>query len=185
MVINADDYYGKEAFQKLYHYMTTQMDASKPVFDICMAGFILSNTLSENGGVTRGICEVDSQNHLQRVIETYDIQEKDGMISARNEEKQEITLQPDQHVSMNMWGLPPQFLDVLESGFVEFLDNLDEKDAEKKEYLLPKIIDQLLAEKRAEVTMLETPDKWFGVTYKEDKPLVVEAIRGLIEAGVY
>ena len=133
MVINADDYYGKEAFQKLYHYMTTQMDASKPVFDICMAGFILSNTLSENGGVTRGICEVDSQNHLQRVIETYDIQEKDGMISARNEEKQEITLQPDQHVSMNMWGLPPQFLDVLESGFVEFLDNLDEKDAEKKE----------------------------------------------------
>lgn len=129
MVINADDYYGKEAFQKLYHYMTTQVDISKPVFDICMAGFILSNTLSENGGVTRGICEVDSQNHLQRVIETYDIQEKDGMISARNEEKQEITLQPDQHVSMNMWGLPPQFLDVLESGFVEFLDNLDEKDA--------------------------------------------------------
>ena len=183
MVINADDYYGKEAFQKLYHYMITQMDISKPVFDICMAGFILSNTLSENGGVTRGICEVDSQNHLQRVIETYDIQEKDGMISARNEEKQEITLQPDQHVSMNMWGLPPQFLDVLESGFVEFLDNLDEKDAEKKEYLLPKIIDQLLAEKRAEVTLLETPDKWFGVTYKEDKPLVVEAIRGLIEAG--
>lgn len=185
MVINADDYYGKEAFQKLYHYMTTQTDASKHVFDICMAGFILSNTLSENGGVTRGICEVDSQNHLQRVIETYDIQERDGMISARNEEKQEITLQPDQHVSMNMWGLPPQFLDVLESGFVEFLDNLDEKDAEKKEYLLPKIIDQLLAEKRAEVTLLEMPDKWFGVTYKEDKPLVVEAIRGLIEAGVY
>ena len=107
------------------------------------------------------------------------------MISARNEEKQEITLQPDQHVSMNMWGLPPQFLDVLESGFVEFLDNLDEKDAEKKEYLLPKIIDKLLAEKRTEVTLLETPDKWFGVTYKEDKPLVVEAIRGLIETGVY
>lgn len=185
MVINADDYYGKEAFQKLYHYMTTQMDASKPVFDICMAGFILSNTLSENGGVTRGICEVDSQNHLQRVIETYDIQKRDGMISARNEEKQKITLQPDQHVSMNMWGLPPQFLDVLESGFVEFLDNLDEKDAEKKEYLLPKIIDKLLAEKRTEVTLLETPDKWFGVTYKEDKPLVVEAIRGLIETGVY
>ena len=183
MVINADDYYGKEAFQKLYHYMTAQMDASKPVFDICMAGLILSNTLSENGGVTRGICEVDSQNHLQRVIETYDIQERDGMISARNEEKQEITLQPDQHVSMNMWGLPLQFLDVLESGFVEFLDNLDEKDAEKKEYLLPKIIDKLLAEKRAEVTLLETQDKWFGVTYKEDKPLVVEAIRGLIEAG--
>ena len=185
MVINADDYYGKEAFQKMYHYMTTQMDASKHVFDICMAGFILSNTLSENGGVTRGICEVDSQNHLQRVIETYDIQERDGMISAYNEEKQEITLQPDQHVSMTMWGLPPQILDVLESGFVEFLDNLDEKDAEKKEYLLPKIIDQLLAEKRAEVTLLETPDKWFGVTYKEDKLLVVEAIRGLIEAGVY
>ena len=84
---------------------------------------------------------------------------------------------------MNMWGLSPQFLDVLESGFLEFLDNLDEKDAAKKEYLLPKIIDKLPAEKKAEVTLLETPDKWFGVTYKEDNPLVVEAIRGGLRRG--
>ena len=200
IVINADDYYGKEAFQKLYQYMTMQMDAgipekpekpetSKkseiPVYDICMAAFILSNTLSANGGVTRGICEVDSQNHLQRVIETYDIQEQNGILFAHDEEKNPVTLQPDQHVSMNMWGLLPKFFDVLEQGFAEFLDALDEAEAEKKEYLLPKLIDKLLAEKRAEVTLLETRDKWFGVTYKEDKALVVEAVRKLVAGESY
>ena len=183
MVINADDYYGKEAFQKLYHYMTTQMDASKPVFDICMAGFILSNTLSENGGVTRGICEVDSQNHLQRVIETYDIQKRDGMISARNEEKQKITLQPDQHVSMNMWGFTPEIFGILEKGFAEFLGAL--KDQTKGEYLIPTVVDQLIQTGVCNVTVLESRDKWFGVTYKEDKPLVVRSFRELIDAGVY
>ena len=130
--------------------------------------------------VTRGICKMDDQNNLTEVVETKNI-----VKTADGAEADGKVIDVDSLVSMNMWGLPPQFLDVLESGFVEFLDNLDEKDAEKKEYLLPKIIDKLLAEKRTEVTLLETPDKWFGVTYKEDKPLVVEAIRGLIETGVY
>ena len=150
-----------------------------------MAGFLLENTLSENGGVTRGICSVNEQGHLTKVTETKNIVKTAEGAAVQAEDGSLTAVQAHCPVSMNMWGLPPQFLNVLESGFVEFLDNLDEKDAEKKEYLLPKIIDQLLAEKRAEVTMLETPDKWFGVTYKEDKPLVVEAIRGLIEAGVY
>lgn len=184
IVINADDYYGKEAFVRLYQYMTTEMDVEAPVYDICMAGFILSNTLSDNGGVTRGVCSVDADGYLQRVTETYEIQRKDGVLTACNEEKQLVFVDAGQHVSMNMWGLPPRFLEMLEGGFADFLDHLG-KDAMKSEYLLPKIIDKLLAEQKARVKVLETGDRWFGVTYKEDKPVVVASIQKLIEQGVY
>ena len=184
IVINADDYYGKEAFKKLYHYMTAEMKTESSIYDICMAGFILKNTLSENGGVTRGICAVDQHDYLQRVTETYEIQKQNGVLTACNEEKQPLSVNENMHVSMNMWGLPPEFLDMLESGFSEFLDQLGD-DGIKKEYLLPKIIDQLLSEKKASVKVLETNDKWFGVTYKEDKPAVAAAIRSLIEQGIY
>ena len=184
IVINADDYYGKEAFVRLYQYMTTEMDVEAPVYDICMAGFILSNTLSDNGGVTRGVCSVDTDGYLQRVTETYEIQRKDGVLTACNEEKQPVSVDAGQHVSMNMWGLPPRFLEMLEGGFADFLDHLG-KDAMKSEYLLPKIIDKLLAEQKARVKVLETGDRWFGVTYKEDKPVVVASIQKLIEQGVY
>ena len=184
IVINADDYYGKEAFVRLYQYMTTEMDVEAPVYDICMAGFILSNTLSDNGGVTRGVCSVDADGYLQRVTETNEIQRKDGVLTACNEEKQPVSVDAGQHVSMNMWGLPPRFLEMLEGGFADFLDHLG-KDAMKSEYLLPKIIDKLLAEQKARVKVLETGDRWFGVTYKEDKPVVVASIQKLIEQGVY
>ena len=184
IVINADDYYGKEAFVRLYQYMTTEMDVEAPVYDICMAGFILSNTLSDNGGVTRGVCSVDADGYLQRVTETYEIQRKDGVLTACNEEKQPVSVDAGQHVSMNIWGLPPRFLEMLEGGFADFLDHLG-KDAMKSEYLLPKIIDKLLAEQKARVKVLETGDRWFGVTYKEDKPVVVASIQKLIEQGVY
>ena len=184
IVINADDYYGKEAFVKLYQYMTTEMDVDAPVYDICMAGFILSNTLSENGGVTRGVCTVDGDGYLQRVTETYEIQMKDGELTACDDEKEPVSVNAGQHVSMNMWGLPPRFLELLEGGFAGFLDELGE-DAMKKEYLLPKIIDKLLAEQKARVKVLETGDRWFGVTYKEDKQVVVDSIRELIAKGIY
>ena len=184
IVINADDYYGKEAFVKLYQYMTTEMDVDAPVYDICMAGFILSNTLSENGGVTRGVCMVDRDGYLQRVMETYEIQMKDGELTACDDEKKQVSVNAGQYVSMNMWGLPPRFLELLEGGFAEFLDELGE-DAMKKEYLLPKIIDKLLAEQKARVKVLETGDRWFGVTYKEDKQVVVDSIRELIAKGIY
>ncbi len=184
IVINADDYYGKEAFVKLYQYMTTEMDTENPVYDTCMAGFILSNTLSDNGGVTRGVCTVNADGYLQRVTETYEIQMKDGALAACNEEKQPVLVNADQHVSMNMWGLPPRFLELLEGGFAEFLDNLGD-NAMKAEYLLPKIIDKLLAEQKTCVRVLETGDRWFGVTYKEDKQVVVDSIRELIRQGVY
>lgn len=184
IVINADDYYGKEAFKKLYQYMTTKMDTESPIYDICMAGFILKNTLSENGGVTRGVCTVDQDDYLQRVTETYEIQKQNGALIACNEEKQPVSVNENMHVSMNMWGLPTEFLDMLEADFAEFLDQLGDNGM-KKEYLLPKIIDRLLSEKKASVKVLETNDKWFGVTYKEDKPAVATAIRSLIEQGIY
>ena len=184
IVINADDYYGKEAFVKLYQYMTTEMDVDAPVYDICMAGFILSNTLSENGGVTRGVCTVDGAGYLQRVTETYEIRMKDGELAACDDEKKPVSVNAGQNVSMNMWGLPPRFLELLEGGFTEFLDELGE-DAMKKEYLLPKIIDKLLAEQKARVKVRETGDRWFGVTYKEDKQVVVDSIRELIAKGIY
>ena len=184
IVINADDYYGKEAFKKLYQYMTTKMEPDRSFYDICMAGFILKNTLSENGGVTRGICTVDQDGYLQRVTETYEIQKQNGILTACNEEKQPVSVNEDMHVSMNMWGLPPKFLDMLESGFSEFLDQLGDVGM-KSEYLLPKFFDRLLSERKASVKVLETNDKWFGVTYKEDKPAVAAAIRSLIEQGIY
>ena len=184
IVINADDYYGKEAFVKLYRYMTTEMNVENPIYDICMAGFILSNTLSDHGGVTRGVCSVDASGYLERVTETYEIQMKDNVLTACDEEKQPVLVGAGQHVSMNMWGLPPRFLDMLEDDFVDFLDSLGD-DAAKKEYLLPKIIDKLLAEQKARVKVLETGDRWFGFTYKEDKPVVVASIQKLIEQGVY
>lgn len=184
IVINADDYYGKEAFKKLYRYMTTEMNTEASIYDICMAGFLLSNTLSENGGVTRGVCDVDSENHLLHVTETYEIKREGESLSACDENKVPVSVKEEQYVSMNMWGLPPEFLDILEDGFVEFLQKLDD-DAQKAEYLLPKIIDKLLSTGEANVTLLETKDRWFGVTYKEDKPVVMQAIRSLIEQGVY
>lgn len=183
-VINADDYYGKEAFVKLHDYLVANADKNSGQHDICMAGFILKNTLSENGGVTRGICEVDEDENLIKVTETYEIQWKDGVLQGQDEEKNPVILQENQHVSMNMWGLHPAFLEELESGFQTFLSEIEPGNI-KAEYLLPKIIDRLLQEKLATVKVLETQDKWFGVTYQEDKQSVMDAIRGLVEQGIY
>lgn len=184
LVINADDYYGKEAFYKIHDYMVHDMKDDGDVFDICMGGFILSNTLSENGGVTRGVCEVGDDNILLNVTETYNVHMQDGKLEANDEQGNPVIISPDQHVSMNMWGLMPSFLDELERGFPVFLDSLEEGDY-KTEYLLPRIIDKLIKAQKARITVLETPDRWFGVTYKEDKQAVVEAVRGLIAEGKY
>lgn len=189
-VINADDYYGKEAFVKLHDYLASRerkkenKKADPPFYDICMAGFILKNTLSENGGVTRGVCEVDERGNLVKVTETYEIQKINGALTARDEYGQPVSVSEEQYVSMNMWGLQPEFFEELESGFQRFLAQRKPDDL-KSEYLLPRIIDQLLQEKRAFVNVLETKDKWFGVTYQEDKPGVIRAIHRLVEQGVY
>lgn len=185
LVINADDYYGKEGFRKIHDYMVNEMDENGEVYDMCMGGFILRNTLSDNGTVTRGVCQLNGDGTLKNVTETYEIRmREDGTMEAQNEQGEPVQVQPDQHVSMNMWGLPAAFLDELEKGFPQFLSELKEGDI-KSEYLLPKIIDKLVENGRAKVTVLETRDKWFGVTYKEDKETVVAAIRKLIADGVY
>ncbi len=184
MVINADDYYGKEGFRKLHDYMVRDMDTQSDVYEICMGGFILANTLSENGTVTRGVCQMNPDGTLKSVEETYGIQVKDGRLEASNVDGSPVQVSLDQHVSMNMWGLPPRFLDELEKDFPRFLDNIREGDL-KAEYLLPTIIGNLVKAGRARVRVLETRDKWFGVTYREDKEAVVAAIRRLIADGVY
>ncbi len=179
-VINADDYYGKEAFKLLHDFLKTP---KKNPFDFCMAGFILKNTLSDNGGVTRGVCRVDENNMLVGVDETHNIVKSNGGAAVADGDKL-IPINADSHVSMNMWGLTPEFIDYLEDGFKEFLTNLKPDDV-KTEYLLPIIIDKLLKEGKATVRVLETHDKWFGVTYKEDKDTVVKSFKELIDKGVY
>lgn len=184
LVINADDYYGKEGFFKIHDYMVHEMDTESDVYDMCMGGFILENTLSDNGTVTRGVCQVNEDGTLRDVTETFDIEWKDGSLKANDEQGNPVSVNPDQHVSMNMWGLPPRFLEKLETGFPEFLDQIPEGNL-KAEYLLPRIIDKLIKSGKGKVKVLETRDKWFGVTYQEDKAAVVDSIRRLIEEGVY
>lgn len=186
VVINADDYYGKEAFVKLHDYLLAHMDAAgqKDPYEISMAGFILKNTLSENGGVTRGVCQTDESGTLKNVKETGEIQYRDGKLMGVDDDKNPVELNEDSYVSMNMWGLYPCFLEELETGFQEFLSNIKEGDI-KAEYLLPRIIDKMLKEGRAEVSVLETRDKWFGVTYQEDKQSVMDSIHDLVKKGVY
>jgi hypothetical protein len=184
VVINADDYYGKEGFIKIHEYLVNEMDPDSKPFDICMGGFVLGNTLSENGGVTRGVCQVDERGILKGVTETYEIRRCEDRAEGRSEEGTPVNIPLSQNVSMNMWGLSPAFLEELERGFPGFLTGLKEGDV-KTEYLLPKIIDKLVQLQKAQVTVLETRDRWFGVTYKEDKPAVAAAIRNLVSEGVY
>ena len=183
VIINADDYYGKEAFVKLHDFLVSEEDLGRE-FTMGMGGFILKNTLSDNGTVTRGVSVVDENGLLSQVHETTGIEMgEDGQIKCDSEEVQKW-IRPEDKVSMNMWAGYPEFLDFLADDFKDFLVNVEEGDL-KSEYLLPNIVDKLLKEERANVKVLETQDRWFGVTYKEDKETVQEAFRGLIADGVY
>ena len=173
IVINADDYYGKEGFKAVHEYL---VNGGKS----CMAGFVLKNTLSDNGGVTRGICKMDEENNLTEVVETKNIAK-----TATGAETDGVAVDVNSLVSMNMWGLTPDFLDVLEQGFKDFFENDVKANPLKAEYLLPTHIGGLLRDGKYTVKVLETKDKWFGVTYKEDKEAVVQSFKKLIEDGVY
>lgn len=183
LVINADDYYGKTGFKKIHDYLVEEHD-TEIEYDMCMAGFILGNTLSDNGAVTRGVCEVDENGYLVGVRETSGIVKTENGGAAYENDGNMVSIDPKSYVSMNMWGFDPKFLDELESGFVKFFSELKEDDI-KSEYLLPTIVDKLIKSKKATVTVLETQDKWFGVTYKEDKPIVVDSIQKLISEEKY
>lgn len=184
VVINADDYYGKEAFTKIHEYLTADREKTNKM-DICMAGFILENTLSDNGGVTRGVCALDENKRLIGITETYNIQKTENGPAAVDEETGEKTaLDSKTLVSMNMWGLTPEFLDVLEKGFQEFLKEVKPGEL-KKEYLLPAVVDSMIQEGKAQVAVLKTHDTWFGVTYQEDKEKVMESFKELVRQGIY
>lgn len=188
-VINADDYYGKEAFCKLHDWLVQDHNDSA----IAMAGFVLKNTLSDNGGVTRGVCKVaQGHTHITDVVETSNIVKVvDPVTGAVGAEVDGMRLDPDSYVSMNFWGFPagegcaPTFLTVLEEGFKDFFDKEVPGNPQKAEYLLPILIGGLLRDGKCTVKALETRDSWFGVTYKEDKAAVVESFRKLIADGVY
>ena len=182
VIINADDYYGKEAFSKLHEFLLSgNTDADK--INLAMAGFSLKNTLSENGAVTRGVCVADEAGFLKEVVETTGIQCVDGKIQCDNA-KVSKWITPDTMVSMNMWAGYPDFLRYIDEEFARFLDALGE-NPEKKEYLLPNIVAELLEKKLASVKVLNTPDRWIGITYKEDIEPAQEGFRQMIESGLY
>ena len=182
VIINADDYYGKEAFMKLHEFLISENE-NKEKMNLAMAGFSLKNTLSENGAVTRGVCVADANGYLEKVIETTGIQIVDGKIQCDNAEVSKwITL--DTMVSMNMWAGYPDFLKYIDEGFTRFLDTLGE-NPEKKEYLLPNIVAELLEKNLASVKVLNTSDRWIGITYKEDIEPAQEKFHLMIEDGTY
>lgn len=182
VIINADDYYGKEAYVKVHDYLVREQPADD-VLHICMAGFRLGNTLSDNGSVTRGLCHI-TDGKLTGVTETHNIFKTADGAESREDGQPAEKLDLNELVSMNMWGLTPAFMDTLYDGFVEFLQNVKAGDI-KAEYLLPVMIDALIQKGTAQVDVLETKDTWFGVTYQEDKEVVIKAFKELTEAGVY
>lgn len=180
-VINADDYYGKEAFKIVYEFLNSNNDEAN---QYCMAGYQLGNTLSENGAVTRGICQVNDDGILVDIIETSGIEPAGVHAVAKNSANEEITIGLDRVVSMNMWGFKPSLFEALDKGFVAFLSELGDNEL-KKEYLLPTVVGDLIKEKQVEVFVLESLDRWFGVTYKEDKEFVIKSFKALIDRGDY
>ncbi len=177
-VINADDYYGKESFKRIHDYLIEHA-ADRRCY--CMAGFVLKNTLSDNGSVTRGVCKVNSDHFLTDIVETRGIVKCPEGVRSEETGKQ---LDLDNYVSMNMWGLTPDFLNVLGYGFPEFLSELEPGDL-TSEYLLPNIIGGMLRAGRVKVALLETADRWFGVTYAADRGSVQEAFAQFVKDGIY
>ena len=173
IVINADDYYGKEGFKAVHEYL---VNGGKS----CMAGFVLKNTLSDNGGVTRGICKMDENGNLTEVVETKNI-----VKTVAGAEADGVSVDVNSLVSMNMWGLTPGFLDVLENGFKEFFDKEVPSNPLKAEYLIPVFIGELLEQGKMSVKVLKTNDTWYGMTYHEDVASVKDSFRKMQENGVY
>jgi len=181
-VINADDYYGKECFKLVHEFLVHGETKTTNKLHCCMAGFQLGNTLSDNGGVTRGVCQVQD-GYLTGIEETHNIEKIDGKAAVRTEDGIQY-FDAETPVSMNMWGLAPDFIDHLEAGFEDFLKGLESGDL-KSEYLLPTIIGDYIQQGKADVVVLPTADKWFGMTYQEDIPVVRQAFHQLVEEGAY
>ena len=183
VVINADDYYGPGVFKTLYEYLLTAEDSGK--YDYCMAGYMIENTLTENGSVARGIC-VAKDGYLERIDERTKVQKNNGIIQFTEDDGASWTdIEPGTVVSMNCFGFTPSILKELEAKFPENLKRIIETNPLKGEFYIPIVTSELINEGKATVKVLPCHDKWFGVTYKEDRPVVVENIRKLTEDGVY
>lgn len=185
LVINADDYYGDEGFKKIHEHLITHATAQTGECPACdhrlrmsMAGYIISNTLSENGTVTRGLCKQDENGFLTDVIETYEISKKaDGRITGEDDNKNEVVINADSLVSMNMFGFPYEFVFCLEDRFIDFLKKNNENI--KSEFLLPGVVNDIIKEGKGTVHVLPVSDKWYGVTYASDKEYVKKALSNI------
>lgn len=182
-IVNADDYYGREAFELMYDFLTENHDDEK--YRYAMVGYRVENTLTENGYVSRGVCEADKEGMLKSVVERTRIEKLNGKIVYTEDRENYSDIPEGTLVSMNIWGLRPSIFPELKSRFVEFLKNEAVKNPLKSEFYIPKVIDQLIKEDKAAVRVLPTKERWFGVTYMEDKPDLVASLRKLKDNGLY
>lgn len=183
-VINADDYYGKEAYQVLYNFLCNQREDT--TYRYCMVGYQLENTLTENGHVARGVCEIDEEDMLVTIHERTQIERKgDGAAYTEDDGATWITLPNNSTVSMNMWGFSKSLIQELEDTFPRFLGKYMDSNPLKCEYFLPTVVDKLIKKKKATAKVLHCAAKWYGVTYKEDKQVVMDAIQRMKEEGKY
>ncbi|MCD8144971.1 MAG: nucleotidyltransferase [Oscillospiraceae bacterium] len=183
-VINADDYYGPEAYQIMYDYLSTHQDGDR--YEYAMVGYLLKNTTTEHGHVARGVCETNAKGYLTRVTERTRIEEYPGGIHFSTDEGATWTdLNPDTIVSMNLWGFTQSFVTEAKARFSKFLDKTLTENPAKGEYFLPTVVSQLLDEGKARCYVLSSRDKWYGVTYQADKPEVMEALAQKVQEGVY
>lgn len=179
-VINADDYYGRESFQILADELNKLAGKEN---HYCMVGYRLSNTLSESGAVARGVCKADEKGYLANVVERTHIERVDGVIKYKDADDSWHELEENAPVSMNMWGLTPDYFAHSKKFFINFLE--ENKDNIKAEYFIPLMIEYLIQNNISDVKVLDTPSKWFGVTYAQDRPSVVEKLQNLVDTGVY
>ena len=181
-VINADDFYGRDSYKQLAEYLSNPPAPGK--VRGCIASFILSNTLSENGSVSRGICSDDGNGHLTKVVENTKIyRREDGKVVSLMEDGSEVELTGNEPASMNSWGFMPEMVNEIEKLFIDFLN---ERGTEmKSEFYLPGVVDSLINSGKAEIAMRYSKDSWFGVTYKEDRPFVQAALKRLVDSGAY
>lgn len=181
-VINADDFYGQTSYKALYDHLVNARDTDG-VYDCCMVGFALENTLSEHGSVARGVCTLDPEGNLRNIVERTKIQKFGSTIRYLDDDTW-VDIAPDTIVSMNAWGFTPGIFDEFERQFEEFLKT-NRDDLQTREFYLPSVVDRLLAEKRARVKVLETGERWYGMTYQEDRELVRQQIRAMVDKGIY
>ena len=182
-IINADDYYGPEAYREIYNYLSTHQDGD--MYEYVMVGYLLKNTVTENGTVARGVCEETAEHYLTQVTERTKIEKGEPPRFTEDDGQTWTELPGDTIVSMNMWGFTRSFLDEALARFPAFLDRTLAENPEKGEYFLPTVVSQLIDEGKARVKVLRSEDKWYGVTYREDKPTVTAAIAEKTAGGLY